>query len=334
MPKQGGQGKGKPKKGERGMGKALVRQHVRGDMGERGVKIGTNNNNKNLKSVLDNTSLDDFVGTAVMGDNEVEVLRVHKNDSFLIQPTVHSTIQTMKLDQYDFEHMKIPRKPLWTKEMTSDELDKNERNAFLEWRREIATIEASRVNARATPFEKNIEVWRQLWRVIERSDIVIQIVDARNPLLYYSKDLIKYASEQTPVRPMMILVNKADYLTERQRIEWAKEFSRQNIKFAFYSAYNEQRIIDTKATPTLETQLAELIVNNDDDESEEDEEEDNENTIKHDKIVEKIPEEDVNEKIDYLVRGKFRRVQFLLFAYVMTLTWLICRRSHSIMVSR
>jgi len=24
-----------------------------------------------------------------------------------------------------------------------------------------------------TPFEKNIEVWRQLWRVIEKSDVLI-----------------------------------------------------------------------------------------------------------------------------------------------------------------
>lgn len=26
-----------------------------------------------------------------------------------------------------------------------------------------------------TPFEKNLEVWRQLWRVLERSDIVVQV---------------------------------------------------------------------------------------------------------------------------------------------------------------
>jgi len=37
-----------------------------------------------------------------------------------------------------------------------------------------------------TPFEKNLEVWRQLWRVVERSDIIVQIVDSRNPLLFFS----------------------------------------------------------------------------------------------------------------------------------------------------
>ena len=30
-----------------------------------------------------------------------------------------------------------------------------------------------------TPFEKNLEVWRQLWRVLERSDVVVQVGGGR-----------------------------------------------------------------------------------------------------------------------------------------------------------
>lgn len=30
-----------------------------------------------------------------------------------------------------------------------------------------------------TPFERNLEVWRQLWRVLERSDIVVQVGPAQ-----------------------------------------------------------------------------------------------------------------------------------------------------------
>lgn len=33
-----------------------------------------------------------------------------------------------------------------------------------------------------TPFEKNLEVWRQLWRVLERSDIVVQASTLHTPL--------------------------------------------------------------------------------------------------------------------------------------------------------
>lgn len=45
-------------------------------------------------------------------------------------------------------------------------------------------LEASSDHLEVTPFEKNLEVWRQLWHVRERSDIMVQIVDARNPLFY------------------------------------------------------------------------------------------------------------------------------------------------------
>ncbi|VDP93805.1 unnamed protein product [Echinostoma caproni] len=68
-----------------------------------------------------------------------------------------------------------------------------------------------------TPFEKNLEFWRQLWRVVERSDLLVQIVDARQPLLYYSSDLEAYARDVDPNKRCIVLVNKSDFLTEEQR---------------------------------------------------------------------------------------------------------------------
>mgnify|MGYP002846834225 CR=1 FL=1 len=65
-----------------------------------------------------------------------------------------------------------------------------------------------------TPFEKNLEVWRQLWRVLERSQLVVQIVDARNPLLFRCIDLERYVAElcQVKEKRSLLLVNKADLL--------------------------------------------------------------------------------------------------------------------------
>lgn len=78
-----------------------------------------------------------------------------------------------------------------------------------------------------TPFEKNIEVWRQLWRVLERSHLVVQIVDARNPLNFRCEDLESYVldvegpeGEQgtgNRLRRNLLLINKSDLLTSRQR---------------------------------------------------------------------------------------------------------------------
>jgi len=45
---------------------------------------------------------------------------------------------------------------------------------FVSWRRTLARLEEEEKLV-MTPFEKNLEVWRQLWRVLERSDIVVQV---------------------------------------------------------------------------------------------------------------------------------------------------------------
>lgn len=101
---------------------------------------------------------------------------------------------------------------------------------------------------KVTPFEKNLEVWRQLWRVMERSDLICQLVDARNPLFYYSTDLEAYAREElTPPKPMVVVVNKADYLSRLQQREWARHFEGRGVKVLFFSARQQQEQLNREA---------------------------------------------------------------------------------------
>jgi large subunit GTPase 1 len=87
-----------------------------------------------------------------------------------------------------------------------------------------------------TPFERNLEVWRQLWRVIERSDLIVQIVDARNPLLFRSEDLESYVKAVDPKKENLLLINKADMMTPKQRKAWAKHLKEAGIAYRFFSA--------------------------------------------------------------------------------------------------
>lgn len=132
-----------------------------------------------------------------------------------------------------------------------------ENQAFLEWRRKIADQEeflyqqknasggqSQKIkNSTVTPFEKNLDVWRQLWRVMERSSCLIQIVDARHPLFYVSHDLRKYAEEELG-KPMLLVVNKSDYLSEKQRQHWHQYFDQLGINHIFFSAHQEQKVLD------------------------------------------------------------------------------------------
>lgn len=49
------------------------------------------------------------------------------------------------------------------------------------------------------------------------SNVIVQIVDARNPLLFYCEDLFTYARELSPDKACVILINKADLLTREQK---------------------------------------------------------------------------------------------------------------------
>jgi large subunit GTPase 1 len=131
--------------------------------------------------------------------------------------------------------MTIPRRPAWTKDMPKQALINREKQAFLEWRRGMSQLEDDE-GLVLTPFEKNIEMWRQLWRVTERSDVIVQILDCRNPLLYRSLDFEKYVQEIDTNKGNVLLLNKADLLSEEMREAWADYLKEQNIKFMFWSA--------------------------------------------------------------------------------------------------
>ncbi|KAK4792982.1 hypothetical protein SAY86_023417 [Trapa natans] len=82
----------------------------------------------------------------------------------------------------------------WSPEMTEEEIDVNERRAFLIWRQSLARLEENGKLV-LTPFENNLDIWRQLWRVVELSDLLVMVVDARNPLFYRCPDREAYSQE-------------------------------------------------------------------------------------------------------------------------------------------
>lgn len=188
--------------------------------------------------------------------------------------------------------LKIPRRPKWDKNTTPDELRTMENTSFLEWRRDLALLQ-EKEGILMTPYERNIEFWRQLWRVVEKSDVVVQIVDSRNPLLYHSDDLEKYVKEVDTSKQNLLLLNKADYLNEEQRIAWADYFDRKSIHVAFFSAIdaeaeNEESDSDSEASePDSES----------DQESEEEEEEEE---VKPRKA---LSLEDIKEKVEEISSG-------------------------------
>lgn len=85
-----------------------------------------------------------------------------------------------------FEGYNFPVRPPWNHDMSRDELNRSENKYFREYVDHL-TKSAKEGNKRLSLFELNLETWRQLWRVLEISDILLIIADVR-----YSVSIIFY----------------------------------------------------------------------------------------------------------------------------------------------
>jgi len=160
---------------------------------------------------------------------------VHKDQYNPYLLTADQERKVIRKQAANSQHLTVPRRPKWDSQTTPQELDQLERESFLNWRRGLAELQDTK-DMLMTPFERNLEVWRQLWRVIERSDLIVQIVDARNPLLFRCVDLEKYVQEVDPKKKNLLLVNKADMMTTEQRKLWADYFEKEGVSYRFFSA--------------------------------------------------------------------------------------------------
>jgi large subunit GTPase 1 len=192
-----------------------------------------------LQSVIETNDLQEMMSMAELAERDFAAERYNIVVVSTGPPTAfeaqRAAAERAEAEARHAHRLRIPRRPDWTSSMSPDQLDAQERASFLEWRRDLAALEGDE-RLVLTPFEKNLEVWRQLWRVVERSDIVVQVVDARDPLTYRSEDLEAYCQELHATKRSLVLLNKADLLPEPLRRAWADYFDDLGLKYAFWSA--------------------------------------------------------------------------------------------------
>ncbi|KZV93783.1 putative LSG1-large-subunit GTPase [Exidia glandulosa HHB12029] len=248
-----------------GLGRAIINKRIKDAHRPRDSQLYTTDSGQGLQSVTQERDLDEFLNTAQLAGTDFTAEK--ENITIIQAPGVRSAVYNPFLLSADDEKaalrrqeqhksaLRVPRRPPWTKSMTAPQLDRQERDAFLGWRRSLAQVQ-EREDLVFTPFERNIEVWRQLWRVIERSHLVVQIVDARNPLRFRCEDLEAYVKDiegsegekgtGPGKRNSLLLINKSDLLNVQQRKQWADYFDSQNIKYAFYSAANANAVREAR----------------------------------------------------------------------------------------
>lgn len=204
-----------------------------------------------MRSVTEQGALDEFLATAQLAGtdftaektNNVKIIHTDQKNPYLLSANEERAV--LGKHRQHRNRLTIPRRPRWDSSTTPQELDAREREAFLNWRRGLAELEENN-DLLMTPFERNLEVWRQLWRVIERSRLIVQIVDARNPLLFRSEDLELYVKDIDAKKENLLLINKADMMTLAQRKAWAKHLKEAGISYKFFSAQLAKEMIEAR----------------------------------------------------------------------------------------
>jgi len=141
---------------------------------------------------------------------------------------------------YFGECLDIPTRPPWDYSQTKEELEKNEEEAFEKY---LDNIYSKYPGERLNYFEHNLNVWRQLWRVCETSDVLCILADCRHPLFHFPPSLYRYIVHVMK-KPMILVLTKADLVPATQVEAWLKYFCDKfpSLKVASVNSFNRFKV--------------------------------------------------------------------------------------------
>ncbi|GAA5882209.1 hypothetical protein JCM16303_002281 [Sporobolomyces ruberrimus] len=155
-----------------------------------------------------------------------------------------------------------PKRPKWSYNSTKKEVEKNEEGMFRKWLtttdEALAKLSSSQretdqdddyydlptsINSSPTFYERNLNVWRQLWRTTEISEILLVLIDVRFPLLHYPPSLRTYLHSLKPRKPLILVLTKCDlvprWLSEAWK-HWLEETEGEGVSVVLMESYREE----------------------------------------------------------------------------------------------
>src|SRR6187402_2875470 len=122
-----------------------------------------------MRSVTEQAALDEFLSTAELAGtdftaekmNNVKIIHTDQKNPYLLSAAEERAAVGKQKAHKD--RLTVPRRPQWDSTTTPEQLDRMERDSLLEWRRGLAELQENN-DLLMTPFERNLEVWRQLLR--------------------------------------------------------------------------------------------------------------------------------------------------------------------------
>ncbi|KAL1959698.1 hypothetical protein VTO42DRAFT_1284 [Malbranchea cinnamomea] len=98
----------------------------------------------------------------------------------------------------------------------------------------------ARTTAREAIFSKgqSKRIWNELYKVIDSSDVVIHVLDARDPEGTRCRSIEKYIREEAPHKHLVFVLNKCDLVPTGVAAAWVRALSKEYPTLAFHASIN------------------------------------------------------------------------------------------------
>lgn len=79
-------------------------------------------------------------------------------------------------------------------------------------------------------------IWNELYKVIDSSDVIIEVLDARDPMGSRCKVVEKYLKHEKPYKHIIFVLNKCDLVPTWVTVRWVKILSQEYPTLAFHAS--------------------------------------------------------------------------------------------------
>lgn len=185
----------------------------------RGKPIGgqQNNNKQDGRSVdSGQRNREKFADLQFFKDTDEEI-KMRKEQAML--PIVPLEESHLEIDAMSpMASLDMPKRPPWNKSLAKEQLDRQEQIYFKNFVDGLLE-RSSMTDKKLSYFDLNLDTWRQLWRVLEMSEVITIIVDIRHPLFHFPPTLYKYIVDELK-KMVIIVLNKVDLVDASLVLAW------------------------------------------------------------------------------------------------------------------
>jgi nuclear GTP-binding protein len=82
---------------------------------------------------------------------------------------------------------------------------------------------------------QSTRIWKELYKVLDSSDVIIHVLDARDPLGTICDKISTYIKEEAPHKHLIYLLNKVDLVPTGVTAKWLKYFSSKHTTIAYHA---------------------------------------------------------------------------------------------------